>query len=60
MEVSWAPTDTLNIEFERLPIVHHQQNALKLSEHGNDDSFCSIRIELDYLLHSSRSSNDTR
>ncbi|CAF1000231.1 unnamed protein product [Rotaria sordida] len=33
VEVSWAPNDTLNIEFERLPIIHHQQHALKLSEH---------------------------
>ncbi|CAF5005787.1 unnamed protein product, partial [Rotaria sp. Silwood1] len=32
VEVSWAPNDALNIELERLPIVHHQQHALKLSE----------------------------
>jgi hypothetical protein len=37
VEVSWAPKDALNIELERLPIVHHQEHALKLSEHGNDD-----------------------
>jgi hypothetical protein len=39
VEVSWAPNDALKIELERLPIVHNQQHALKLSEHGNDNSF---------------------
>ncbi len=39
MEVSWAPKDDLNIELERLPIIHHQPHALKLSEHGNHDLF---------------------
>ncbi|CAF3946991.1 unnamed protein product, partial [Rotaria sordida] len=33
VEVSWAPKDNLNIELERLPIIHHQQHALQLSEH---------------------------
>jgi hypothetical protein len=39
VEVSWAPKDDLNIELQRLPIIHHQLHASKLSEHGNDDSF---------------------
>lgn len=36
MEVSWSPIDDLNITLERLSIVHHQEHALKLSEHGNE------------------------
>ncbi|CAF3231349.1 unnamed protein product [Rotaria sp. Silwood2] len=32
VEVSWIPNDALNIALEQLPIVHHQQHALKLSE----------------------------
>ncbi|CAF3715213.1 unnamed protein product, partial [Rotaria sp. Silwood1] len=33
VEVSWILHDNLNIELERLPIIHHQQHALQLSEH---------------------------
>ncbi|CAF1534077.1 unnamed protein product, partial [Rotaria sp. Silwood1] len=33
VEVAWVPNDLLNIELERLPVVHHDQYALKLSEH---------------------------
>ena len=43
MEVSWAPNDALDIELERLPIVHHQEYASKLSEHGSDGN--SLRLE---------------
>ncbi|CAF2796559.1 unnamed protein product [Rotaria sp. Silwood2] len=32
VEVSWTPNDALNIELERLPIIHHQQHTLQLSE----------------------------
>jgi poly [ADP-ribose] polymerase len=39
VEVSWAPNDDLNISLERLSIVHDRQHGLKLSEHGNDESF---------------------
>ncbi|CAF2919721.1 unnamed protein product [Rotaria sp. Silwood2] len=54
LEVSWAPHDTLNIELERLPIVHHKQNALKLSEHVEvpltiDDEVIDV-AEQDYGL----------
>lgn len=41
VEISWAPNDILNIELERLPIVHHQQDVLQSSEHGNDNSHFS-------------------
>ncbi|CAF4460822.1 unnamed protein product [Rotaria socialis] len=34
VEVSWSPIDALSITLERLPIVHHQEHALKLSEHA--------------------------
>ncbi|CAF1609985.1 unnamed protein product [Rotaria magnacalcarata] len=34
VEVSWSPIDAPNITLERLPIVHHQEHALKLSEHA--------------------------
>ncbi|CAF4762865.1 unnamed protein product, partial [Rotaria sp. Silwood2] len=51
---SWVPHDTLNIELERLPIVHHKQNALKLSEHVEvpltiDDEVIDV-AEQDYGL----------
>ncbi|CAF3765986.1 unnamed protein product [Rotaria sp. Silwood1] len=54
VEVSWAPKDNLNIELERLPIIHHQQYALKLSEHVEvpmtiDDEIIEI-AEQDYGL----------
>ncbi|CAF3751920.1 unnamed protein product [Rotaria sp. Silwood1] len=32
VEVSWIPHDNLNIELERLSIIHHQQHALQLNE----------------------------
>ncbi|CAF4077169.1 unnamed protein product [Rotaria sp. Silwood2] len=43
VEVSWALNDALNIELERLSIVHHQEHALKLSEHVED--FTTINDE---------------
>ncbi|CAF4385876.1 unnamed protein product, partial [Rotaria sp. Silwood2] len=54
VEVSWTPNDVLNIELERLPIVHHQQYALKSSEHVEvpltiDDEVIEI-VEQDYGL----------
>ncbi|CAF4643940.1 unnamed protein product [Rotaria sp. Silwood1] len=54
IEVSWAPNDALNIELERLPIVHHQQHALKLSENVEvpltmDDEVIEV-AEQDYGL----------
>ena len=36
MEVSWALNDPVNIEFERLPIIHHQDHVLKLSENSTE------------------------
>ena len=32
MEVSWAPKDKFNIELERLPIIHHEQDILQINE----------------------------
>ncbi|CAF4578182.1 unnamed protein product, partial [Rotaria sp. Silwood2] len=54
VEISWTPNDVLNIELERLPIVHHQQHALKSSEHVEvpltiDDEVIEI-VEQDYGL----------
>ncbi|CAF4946815.1 unnamed protein product, partial [Rotaria sp. Silwood1] len=54
VEVSWVPNDALNIELERLPIVHHQQHTLKLSEHVEvpltiDDEVIEV-AEQDYGL----------
>ncbi|CAF4052927.1 unnamed protein product, partial [Adineta steineri] len=54
VEVSWIPNDIVNIELERLPIVHNQQDALKLSEHVEvpmtiDDDVIEI-AEQDYGL----------
>ncbi|CAF0908856.1 unnamed protein product [Rotaria sordida] len=54
VEVSWAPNDTLDVKLERLPIVHYQQHALKLSEHVEvpltiDDEVIEI-AEQDYGL----------
>ncbi|CAF3746308.1 unnamed protein product [Rotaria sp. Silwood1] len=54
VEVSWVPNDALNIELERLPIVHTQQHKLKLSEHVEvplaiDDEVIEV-AEQDYGL----------
>ncbi|CAF3055507.1 unnamed protein product [Rotaria sp. Silwood2] len=54
VEVSWIPNDALNIALEQLPIVHHQQHALKLSEHVEvpltiDDEVIEV-AEQDYGL----------
>lgn len=50
MEVSWAPNDALNIKLERLPVVHHQEYALKLDEHGSDDH--SFRLHQNLTINS--------
>ncbi|CAF4124671.1 unnamed protein product, partial [Rotaria sordida] len=54
VEVSWVSNDAFNIELERLLIVHHQQHALKLSEHVEvplivDDEVIEV-AEQDYGL----------
>ncbi|CAF1295428.1 unnamed protein product [Rotaria sordida] len=52
VEVSWIPDDSINIELERLPIVHHAQHTLKLSEHVPltiDDEVIKV-VEQDYGL----------
>ncbi|CAF3569025.1 unnamed protein product [Rotaria socialis] len=54
VEVSWIPNDSINIALERLPVVHHEQHALKLSEHVEvpltiDDEIIEV-AEQDYGL----------
>ncbi|CAM4812432.1 unnamed protein product [Rotaria magnacalcarata] len=54
VEVSWIPNDNINIALERLPVVHHEQHALKLSEHVEvpltiDDEIIEV-AEQDYGL----------
>ena len=53
VEVSWASKDKLNIELERLPIIHYEQDILQINEIPTTiiDNDKSIEIaEQDYGL----------